>query len=254
VSRAAGVVDGVGIDELAQLDVEIARAPGATDAVLARRGLDRARHDALRGAFERSCERDASLRVDYLRLRALAELRMRVGAASPIPAVAAIDARADARELGERLRAGGLSMRGTAAADASPPRARALPFEETHAASPLASASASRPALDATGGDVDVDSTLEIDRGRAALGPLVPFGRVDADDARRLTLEQFASLTAELTCRRAPPGELLTKYGVGPDQWPNEDARWRRAMALDVAERARFEALCRQYVEFLSKA
>ena len=60
--------------------------------------------------------------------------------------------------------------------------------------------------------DDDLDSTAEVDRGRAAAGAGIPFAPASPPlgaEARRLTLEQYASLTAELAHARAPQAQIL---------------------------------------------
>jgi hypothetical protein len=71
---------------------------------------------------------------------------------------------------------------------------------------------------------------------------------------RRLTLEQFASLVAEASSRRAPLAELCVRYGLnGESAYGDEVASWKLTFAERPEEHGRYAALLERYRTWLAR-
>jgi hypothetical protein len=69
-----------------------------------------------------------------------------------------------------------------------------------------------------------------------------------------LTVEEYASLRAELTVTGKPPEEILTRYNVRSEASRQAlDAHWRKLLAADAGIRARFEPLLKEYKQWLMR-
>jgi hypothetical protein len=85
------------------------------------------------------------------------------------------------------------------------------------------------------------------------IGPALPFARSQAAAAPTFTLEQFASLHAELAARPAAESEILTRHGVaGEAAMAALHQHWERRLQADPSLRARFEELLARYRQWLT--
>jgi hypothetical protein len=273
---APAEIDGVGLDRLAALDAELQRAPRDEAAVLARFGLDHAQHHAIAARFEAAFARDPSLERDYRQLLAHHARRLQplsgsgaevarergeppatAARAAPVLDSGSADAEL-ARQLGARLAAQGLTLRGTALAPEQAGHGAVMPFGAPSTPALVAAPTDVEPARRERlhDGAVDLDTTGEM-AVLPADGPVLPFPPTRGTVLReappaRLTLEQFASLSAELSLGRAPRAELFARYLMDERQWPIVSAGWRESLEADPTSRARFDVLVRQFVEFLA--
>ena len=136
------------------------------------------------------------------------------------------------------------------------PADRILPYRAATEPSPLVRPAPSAPPAPRTpasspGGDVD--ETM-------AIAPLryppvaLPFGEPKRSGTPILTVEQYASLRAELAARTAPHAELLERYGL-----PDEEAlraverHWEQRLRDAPAVRARFDQLLAHYRTWLAE-
>jgi hypothetical protein len=82
-------------------------------------------------------------------------------------------------------------------------------------------------------------------------GSTLPFESPEPTAEPRLTLEQYASLSAELTCSER--GRVFERYGVDEDAWQAECEAYDRLFANDGSLRKRFDELCEIYVDYLQR-
>jgi hypothetical protein len=95
---------------------------------------------------------------------------------------------------------------------------------------------------------VEVEETAAMSPLRLGAEPL-PFGPRSGPE---LTLEQYASLGAELRARSTPRSAVLVRYGVGDEQGLAAlEGRWARRLADDPSLRRRFDELATHYEQWL---
>jgi len=94
-------------------------------------------------------------------------------------------------------------------------------------------------------------ATLGVTAVGGAAGPALPFRTAPA--LPRLTLEQFASLTAELALARRPHAETTARYGLSEAAHHEESVLWQQRFAAYPADHARFVALCQHYRGWLEQ-
>lgn len=98
---------------------------------------------------------------------------------------------------------------------------------------------------------VDVNTTLPfVDMSQIDFGD--DGGRRDEQLRARLTLEQFASLWAELAVRPQVRAEVLKRYGVNEQALPEIQRAWQSQFQHSPEDRARFEHLVAQYRAWLA--
>ena len=86
-----------------------------------------------------------------------------------------------------------------------------------------------------------------------AIGPVLPFPGASSVAIPTFTLEQFASLRAELAARPAAEGEILTRYGLaGEAALVALERRWELRLQADPSMRKSFEELWARYRQWLT--
>jgi hypothetical protein len=136
------------------------------------------------------------------------------------------------------------------------PAERILPYRAAAEPSPLVRAAPSPPpaprSRPSTPGS-DVDQTMAM----APLGEApaaLPFAEPQRVGTPSLTVEQYASLRAELAARSAPHAELLARYDLADEEALRAVERhWEQRLRDAPAVRARFDQLLTHYRQWLAE-
>jgi len=122
----------------------------------------------------------------------------------------------------------------------------ALPFEQGEAAPPPAPSAA--PVA-----SPDVGQTAFVGTAGGA-GPTLPFGLdIDEEVRQRLTLEQYASLCAELEAAPHQRQPILARYKLDENTHRVLDEAWRKHLQEEPADRARFDQALTSYRDWLRR-
>jgi len=148
---------------------------------------------------------------------------------------------APARESGAYPALGGLPFRAGAAASPSPPaQAGGLPFRP---AAPLPPPKAPPPPARDSSPAARDSSPPE----RSSAPPAPPR------EAPRLTIEQFASLAAEIAVSPGHAHEIRGRYGFDEAGHRREAEQWNRRFSADGALYQRYTGLFQTYRDWLAK-
>jgi hypothetical protein len=98
----------------------------------------------------------------------------------------------------------------------------------------------------------DLDETAAV-APLGEIGPALPFAGSRSAAIPTFTLEQFASLRAELAARPAAESEILTRYGLaGEAALIALQQRWELRLQADPSMRKSFEELLARYRQWLT--